>query len=105
MKRVKRILAVAVASIMLCGAVITVGAHVHAYSNTKTVCYNSFSRNTHPYITGVKTYTSGKVEYQYGTCQVVEYRYKDFYECACGDYFYDPPYSKAWHSACGIGWE
>lgn len=32
MKRAKKILAVAIMSIMLCGVALTVGAHTHAYS-------------------------------------------------------------------------
>lgn len=104
MKRAKKILAVAIMSIMLCGVALTVGAHTHAYS-VQTVCPHSSAIHAHPYIAGTITYSSGRVEYIYGSCQIVKYHYKDLYKCGCGSYYYTGEYIKFWHASCGEGWE
>ena len=109
MKRAKKILAVAITSIMLCGVALTAGAaegvHKHAYSYGETKCHHSSNVHTHPYVAETVTYPSGKVEIKYGSCQVVKYHYKDIYRCGCNAYYYTDEYVKLWHANCGIGWE
>lgn len=94
MKRVKRILAVAAASIMLCGFAITSGAtvHEHALSYMGVQCYDTTVGYSHPY------YSGGKLK----SCPITVLHYRDEWKCACGLTEYRNFHTSERHgAACG----
>lgn len=106
MRRIKKLIAMVTLGAMLCGFAITTYAagHTHAYSYIGTDCYNSFNGSQHPYVVSTTTKPSGEVVYEYGSCQMVIYQYRDIYKCGCGDVKDENYHSKTWHANCGRGW-
>lgn len=107
MRKIKKLVATAMAAVMICGFAVTAhaAAHVHAYSYDSTQCYNSFNSIQHQYVVSTTTKPSGEVVYEYGSCQLVIYQYRDLYKCGCGAAKYENYHSKTWHANCGRGWE
>lgn len=94
LKRVKKVLAVMMLSVMCMGAAITVQAddHSHSYSTVSTSCTNSTTVATHPY-----TDSTGALQ----TCSLVRFDYVDKKRCiTCGYIGYFDRYELV-HSACG----
>lgn len=105
MNKGRKIMAALLLGGMLCGSAVTADAavkaeHVHAYSYDHTVTLSATPGTSHPYVTGTITDSSGNVTYLYGTCQTVNYRYRDYYKCGCGS-VYSLDRGDEWHSACG----
>lgn len=91
MCRVKKVMAIVMASVLLVGGVLTAHAtetvhrepvHVHAFSAVYSLL-RSEHLGSHPYLAGWDT-TKGTPTPIYGTCDVVKNHYKGESKCACG---------------------
>jgi len=93
----KKFIAMALTVILICGSSLTSSAapravHTHAYSNMGSYCYYSSVAYSHDY------YQGGV----YKKCDVVQYYYRDVFECACGASYYENYRSSFRHTAlCG----
>lgn len=108
LKGLKRLVAIAAASILLCGftcqAALGSGEetpsalppHVHAYSIVGRECTYTVFLYQHRY---EKTNSSGEAEYAY--CDVVRHYYHDLYRCGCEDQYYGELYPEDLYMSCG----
>lgn len=94
MKRVKRLIAMVLSGIMLCGIMVTTNAadseHTHTLGHIipgTTTCYNSFSSGTH----------SGS----YGVCHILVNFYSARVVCAACNAEYTHTWIETKHTACG----
>lgn len=109
MCRVKKVLAIVMASVLLVGGVLTAHAtetvhrepeHVHAFSAVYTFSRSEYL-GSHPYLIGWDT-TKGTPTPIYGTCDVVKNHYKGESKCGCGATNGTlPEKTETTHSACG----
>lgn len=96
--KLKRIVALLLACMMLSGLAITVRAGSCDPCDGETVyqrteCYNSFSGGYHPYT---------KADGSTGTCELIVYQYRDVMKCStCGDVSYENYNTVTKHSVCG----
>ena len=112
MKRLKRLVAIAAASMLLCGFTCqaamgsgeetksTPPPHVHAYSFIKRECTYAHYEYSHQYVVKTVTTSSG-VEITYGYCDLVTHYYHDLYRCGCGDQYYVACDPELKHMSCG----
>lgn len=113
-KGFKRFIAMATASMLLCGFACQAAGgsgeeaeakpqnvHIHAYSWIKAECTYTVFENRHRYVVSTTTKPSGEVVYEYAYCDVVMHYYHDLYRCGCGDSYYDKTYSVRRHMSCG----
>lgn len=111
MKKVKRLIAMAAASMLLCGFVCQAAAgssektqsanHVHDYYYQSSACTGSTNLSQHSYLSGRLHKPSGEVEEIYATCTVVLFFYRDTYKCnKCEDKVYRN-HDETRHMNCG----
>lgn len=109
MKKVKRLIAMAAASMLLCGFVCQAAAgssekegepeHFHHYYLVSSTCTGSTNVSQHSYVSGIIHKPSGDVN-TYATCTVVRFYYSDLYRCSCLDEIKDS-HSEEKHMNCG----
>lgn len=112
MKRIKKIVAIAAASMLLCGftgqaaegdaEAASPRIHVHAYSTetNESPCIDCSTESQHTYLSGVEIGPTGESKNIYSTCYVVLFYYRDLYKCACGDQYYKVRAERR-HMNCG----
>lgn len=111
MKKVKSLVAMAVASMLLCGFMCQAAGrsdekansteHVHEYYITSSSCTGSNTLYQHQYLYGIIHKVTGEEEEVYATCYVVQFSYRDLYKCyLCEDYTYGN-HNETRHMNCG----
>lgn len=113
MKKIKSLVAMAAASMLLCGFMCQAAegsnekadstAHVHEYFIESSSCTGSNTLYQHQYLYGTVHNISGKDEDIYATCYVVLFSYRDLYRCnhnQCEDYVYRS-HTEEKHMNCG----
>lgn len=108
--KMKKILTVMLASLMLLGLSVTVSAqsagasgkdnHVHDYYPSKSY-YKSYTVGSHPYLVARIHHDDGSVEEKYGSCDRVIYYYNYIFKCECGDSYKDGGGQEIRHMQCG----
>lgn len=84
MKKTKKILAIVMLCVMMCGVTVFAATteHSHRFAVRDWVCYNSFTASSHQYPTGIYyNYITGTTETTYSTCETVIYKYKGMPYC------------------------
>lgn len=94
LKGLKRLVAIAAASMLLCGFMCQAAGggvddeHKHAYSYIRKECTGSHYEGQHRYVVSTVTHPSGEVEYTYAYCDMVTFFYRYLYRCGCEDQYY-----------------
>ena len=110
MKRVKKVTAAMLVSVLVLGFAVTAHAsesvlrapvHTHAFSVPSYSCYNSFSSGTHSYVSGYKVDSKGNTTPVYSSCTILVYQYKGVWKCACGATNGADYKTETEHTACG----
>lgn len=110
LKELKRLVAIAAASMLLCGFMCQAAGgsgevneeHTHRHLlMDKPECFYTVFLYQHRYEKSKTTYPSGEVEYEYAYCDVVKHYYHPVYRCDCGDQYYGEAYNKDLHMSCG----
>lgn len=110
MCKTKKVIAAVLMSVLVSGFALTAyaegnmmrePAHTHAFSVPSYSCYNSFTGNTHSYVSGYKVDSKGNTTPVYSTCTIVVYQYRGVWTCACGATNGMSYKTEEVHTACG----
>lgn len=112
MKKLKSLVAMAAASMLLCGFMCqaaegsnekvdsTVHKHEYYFVSGSSTCIGCSTISQHEYVSGTVHLISGRDENIYATCYVVLLTYRDLYRCKCEDYVYRT-HTETKHMNCG----